>query len=112
MTTFTLLNSIIMNFFTIIWSFLRDDNYRKLLITTSGIILIGTIIFHKIEGWSIIDAMYFTVITLTTVGYGDIYPVSTMGKILCLLMCFWGNFLISLLIVSMAGVIEFDGGEQ
>lgn len=58
------------------------------------------------------NSMWCTFITMTTVGYGDIYPVSTMGKILCLLMCFWGNFLISLLIVSMAGVVEFDGGEQ
>jgi voltage-gated potassium channel len=79
-----------MNFFTIIWSFLRDDNYRKLLITTSGIILIGTIIFHKIEGWSIIDAMYFTVITLTTVGYGDFSPQTTGGKIFAIVYIFVG----------------------
>ena len=79
-----------MNFFTIIWSFLRDDNYRKLLITTFGIILIGTIIFHKIEGWSIIDAMYFTVITLTTVGYGDFSPQTTGGKIFAIVYIFVG----------------------
>ncbi|MFN9905835.1 MAG: ion channel [bacterium] len=42
------------------------------------------------------------------VGYGDFYPVSTLGKIVCVFLMFWGNFLLSLLIVSMANFVEFN----
>lgn len=42
--------------------------------------LIGTWGFHTIEGLSVIDSLYLTVITLTTVGYGDIVPHSYAGK--------------------------------
>lgn len=51
--------------------------------------------------------MWCTFMTITTVGYGDIYPVSTLGKIVCVFMCFWGNFLISLMIVSFGRLVEF-----
>ena len=53
------------------------------------------------------NSLWVTVITMTTVGYGDIYPVSTMGKCVCIIMCFWGNFLISLIIISLANLVEF-----
>ena len=53
----------------IVLSFLRDKEYRKLLGITTVIIGLGTVFYHYIEGWSWIDAAYFSVITLTTIGY-------------------------------------------
>jgi hypothetical protein len=44
-------------------------------------ILFGTLIYHYIEGWDIIDALYFCVVTLATVGYGDFTPTTPIGKI-------------------------------
>lgn len=38
----------------------------------------GTALFHELEGWSVLDSLYFTVVTLTSVGYGDFSP--TQGK--------------------------------
>ena len=43
-------------------------------------IAIGTIGFHLIEGWSLVDSLYMTVQTLTMVGYGDLPPHSPMGR--------------------------------
>jgi len=44
------------------------------------IIAIGGLGFHMIEGWRILDAVYFTTTTLATVGYGDFHPVTDLGK--------------------------------
>lgn len=45
------------------------------------VVVIGTIGFHVIEKWSLIDSFYSTVITLATVGYGDYTPATTQGKL-------------------------------
>ena len=45
------------------------------------IILSGTIGFHLIEEWAWFDSFYMTVITVTTVGFGEIHPLSLAGRI-------------------------------
>ena len=62
-------------------SFLQDDEYRDLLITTIIILMIGTLTYHYVEGWSVVDSLYFSVVTLTTIGYGDFTPQTDAGKI-------------------------------
>ncbi|MBW1746503.1 MAG: NAD-binding protein, partial [Deltaproteobacteria bacterium] len=44
------------------------------------ILLVGTIGYMLLEGWSCFDALYMTVITLTTVGYGETHELSRTGK--------------------------------
>lgn len=41
----------------------------------------ATVIFHLVEKWSWIDAFYFSVITVATVGYGDFAPKTDIGKL-------------------------------
>ena len=54
-------------------------------------------------GWKYYwNSMWCTYMTMTTIGYGDIVPASTMGKLICVIMLLWGNFLISLIIVRLA----------
>ena len=43
-------------------------------------IAVGTLSFHLLEGWSILDSLYVTVQTLTTVGFGDITPQTAIGR--------------------------------
>jgi voltage-gated potassium channel len=43
--------------------------------------MIGTIGFHLIEGWPLFDAFYMTLMTLTTVGYGEVRPLSFYGRL-------------------------------
>lgn len=62
-------------------TFLKDKEYRELLYTTFILIALGTIFYHFLEGWSWIDSVYFSVVTLTTVGFGDFSPQTDEGKI-------------------------------
>jgi len=62
-------------------SFLKDEEYRDLLTTTAIIIAFGSIVYHYLEGWTWIDSVYFSVITLTTIGYGDFAPQTNEGKL-------------------------------
>lgn len=41
----------------------------------------GSVFYHVVEGFSWIDSVYFAVITLTTVGYGDLAPQTNIGKL-------------------------------
>lgn len=41
----------------------------------------GTAGYMLIEGWSLLDALYMTVITITTVGYNEVHPLSTAGRV-------------------------------
>jgi len=70
-----------MVFFETIISFLKDEDYRDLLLTTTLVIILGTIVYHYLEGWTWVDSFYFSVITLTTVGYGDFSPQTDGGKL-------------------------------
>jgi voltage-gated potassium channel len=44
-------------------------------------VLIGTLGFTLVEGWSFFDSFYMTLITLTTVGYGEVHPLGHAGRI-------------------------------
>jgi voltage-gated potassium channel len=47
----------------------------------AAVLAIGTAGFVVIEGWNVFDAIYMTITTVTTVGYGEIHPLSRAGRI-------------------------------
>ena len=71
----------ILQFFRAIIKGLKDPEFRAILITVFLVILIGTLFYMKVEKWSLIDSVYFCVITLTTVGYGDLSPTTPISRI-------------------------------
>ena len=70
-----------MLFIKTITSYLQDKEYRDLLLTTTVILAFGSTAYHYLEGWSWVDSLYFSVITLTTIGYGDFSPATDAGKL-------------------------------
>ncbi|HBS51146.1 MAG TPA: two pore domain potassium channel family protein [Rhodobacteraceae bacterium] len=46
-----------------------------------GVLAAGTLFFRLVEGWSWIDSYFFTVVTISTVGYGSLVPATALGKI-------------------------------
>jgi voltage-gated potassium channel len=61
----------------------------------------GTLGYHLIEGWTLFDGLYMTVITLATIGYGEIQPLSQGGRWFTIILIFFGvalfGFLLSIL---------------
>jgi voltage-gated potassium channel len=53
---------------------------RVLIILPVAVLIIGTVGFMLLEDLSFIDALYFTIVTISTVGYGDISPTTTASK--------------------------------
>ena len=62
-------------------SFFKNPEYRDLMLTTLFILLLGMMSYHYLEGWDLVDSLYFSIITLTTIGYGDFSPQTTEGKL-------------------------------
>lgn len=59
----------------------RDPESRGLLSLVTVLIGGGTVFYRQVEELSWLDSCYFTIVTLTTVGYGDIAPTTTAAKL-------------------------------
>ena len=55
-------------------SFVKDAEYRNLLVTTVFTTVVGIFVYHKLENWAWVDSFYFSVVALTTVELGDLTP--------------------------------------
>lgn len=55
--------------------------YNRIIAFATAVIFLGATFYHFVEKLTWIDSIYFTVITLATVGYGDITPHTAIGKI-------------------------------
>jgi len=64
-----------------------------------AVICIGTLGFVLVEGWSVFDSFYMTLITLTTVGYGEVHPLSHDGRVFASFLMLIG---VTTLFVSIA----------
>jgi voltage-gated potassium channel len=52
------------------------------LVTSLSLIIgIGTVFFRLVEGWTWVDSYFFAVVTLSTVGYGNLVPATALGKV-------------------------------
>ena len=61
-----------------------------LILTVVMVVLSGTVFFHYVEGWSWLDSYFFTVVTISTVGYGELVPGTAVGKIATTVLIFFG----------------------
>lgn len=60
------------------------------LVSLAIIYVLSILFFHNVEGWSFLDAAYFTTVTLATVGYGDFTPETDLGKMGAIVLIFTG----------------------
>jgi voltage-gated potassium channel len=69
---------------------LKDPEFRGLLLFVIAILASGTYVYHLTEKWRWLDSFYFSVTTLTTVGYGDFTPKTDFGKVFTMIYIFLG----------------------
>ncbi len=81
---------------------LRDPEFRGLFWAVLMLLGTGTWFYSSWEGWEPLDALYFSVVTLTTVGYGDLSPQTTAGKIFTMVYIVLGLGILSSFILMLA----------
>jgi hypothetical protein len=59
----------------------RDPEGKVLLVSTFLLLATGTTVYTLLEGWSPLDSLYFCVVTLATVGFGDYTPTTDLAKL-------------------------------
>ena len=91
---------------------LNDDYYGHLalfrlpLVLTVLTMLIGTMGYMIIDGFPLMDAIYQTGITFTTVGFGEIKPISDMGRIFTITLIIFGFIVFSIAVGIIAEVVK------
>jgi hypothetical protein len=94
MTFFLIFFTIVLSFACILQIFERPYYYAPLYNTTQTEVKYDPF-------FNIWDAVWLVVITMTTVGYGDIYAMTTWGRITTLIIALFGAILISVLVATM-----------
>jgi voltage-gated potassium channel len=84
---------------TAVW---RDPETKALPVVAGALVLSGTIFYWHFEDWSIIQALYFSVVTLTTVGYGDLAPTSDGTQLFTIFYVLTGIGVLVALLTSVA----------
>ncbi|RZV48448.1 MAG: two pore domain potassium channel family protein [Acidimicrobiales bacterium] len=93
-------------------SLARDEHARGLVTLALTLIGAGAVFYHQVEDLSWVDSFYFTVITLTTVGYGDIAPETTAGKIFTMFYVLIGIGILVALITEVARHVLSGNGNS
>lgn len=76
----------------------------KLLAAISTLLIGGTVGYRLIEGWTWIDSLYMVVITMTTVGFGEVQPLSPAGRLFTIGLMLVG---ISVLAYGFSTILEY-----
>ena len=80
---------------------LRTNGFLYVLYANIGMVLISTVIMMFAEGMTFGNALWWSVVTCTTVGYGDISPSSSVGRIVAIILMLFGIGMIGMLTGSI-----------
>ena len=80
----------------------RDPETKALPVVAGALVLTGTLFYWRFEDWTIIEALYFCVVTLTTVGYGDLSPTTAETQIFTIVYILTGFGVLVALLTSVA----------
>ncbi len=83
----------------------RSATVLPVLIPLLLLTMIGTVTYVVLEGWHPLDALYATIITITTVGYGDLTPITPAGRIFSIFFTLSAIGLASYAISSLAASV-------
>ena len=81
-----------------------DNRILLLFLMVLSVFLLGTAGYMLLEGWSLLDSAYMTIITLGTVGFGEVHPLSNLGRVFTIILILLG---VSTLAYGLRTVAQF-----
>jgi len=89
-----------------LWRFLKRENLHRLLAIIGLMIVFSSLSITFFEpNVDLINGLWWSIVTLTTVGYGDISPVTPGGRVVAIIMMFFGIGLLGLFSATIASVL-------
>jgi len=87
---------------------LADDAFRAAFSILAALLTVGTLFYMVVEGWSLLDSLYFSVIAAATVGFGDFTPQTDLGKAFTIIYVLIGVGLLVMILSRIAtGMVEY-----
>jgi voltage-gated potassium channel Kch len=90
----------------------RDPETKALPFVAAALVVTGTIFYWRFEDWTIIQSLYFSIVTLTTVGYGDFAPTTAGTQIFTIFYILTGIGVFVALLASVAEKYIEQKGER
>ena len=89
---------------TLFTNFIEETHLDKLLTVVIIAIISSSLAFYFIDGMSFINSVWYVLVTLTTVGYGDVVPKTATGRIIGLILIIIGILLFSMLTAAISSI--------
>jgi len=83
--------------------------FRLALLALIALVGLGTLGYHILEGWPLLDALYMTIITLSTVGFKEVHELDVTGRVFTMALIIFG---VGIVFWAVASLIEAVIGEQ
>jgi len=80
----------------------RDPETRALPVVAAALVVTGTLFYWRFEDWTVVEAFYFCIVTLTTVGFGDLSPTTAGTQIFTVIYILTGFGVLVALLTSVA----------
>jgi hypothetical protein len=77
---------------------MRHPSHQAFVLAVAIILVTGVVFYSLTEDWSIADSLYFTVIALTTIGFGDLAPSTTFTRLFTVVYAIMGVGLIGTMV--------------
>ena len=88
---------------------LSDPEERAPALLVASLLIVGTAFYTLVEGWTVVDAVYFCAMSLATVGFGDVVPDTDAGKVFTVVYVLAGiGILVSFFTALTAKTLELQ----
>jgi voltage-gated potassium channel len=89
-----------------IWLFMQRENFDLILITIVFLVIFSSLGFYLVEpNKSLLDSFWWSFVTLTTLGYGDIIPTTLVGRMIAIIDMILGIGILTILSANIASIL-------